>query len=163
MSEQSKRFRDPLSGSEIDGALHLTSSASPDPSLVSKVAIPRIARSMHRMTSGRRASKACTACQEQKSKCSGSQPCDRCAGAGIACLFGERKRDRLERWRSQLERPGALKLTVLRRLRELESQLQDYDALLRQLQPRVDFQDRQLITETIARVCSFPGMADPVP
>jgi hypothetical protein len=159
MSEQSKRLRDPFPGCEIDAALHLTSSASPDPS---KVAIPRIAHSMHRMTSGRRASKACTACKEQKSKCSGSQPCDRCAGAGIDCLYGERKRDRLERWRSQLERPGALKLTVLRRLRELESQLQDYDALLRQLQPRVDFQDRHLITATIARVCSFPGMAHPV-
>jgi hypothetical protein len=40
-----------------------------------------------------------------------------------------------------------------KRLHELERQVQAYDRLLKELQPRVDSQDKGLISRTRAQVC----------
>jgi hypothetical protein len=46
-------------------------------------------------------------------------------------------------------------LKISRRLKELETQVHDYDSLLRRLQSRVTIQDQQLIGETLARVSRY--------
>jgi prefoldin subunit 5 len=40
-----------------------------------------------------------------------------------------------------------------KRLQDLERQVQAYDRLLQEIQPRVDSQDRDLILKTRAQVC----------
>jgi hypothetical protein len=63
-----------------------------------KVQIPRIAHSGNWNTSGR-VSRACDNCREQKAKCSGHSPaCDRCEDAGIRCLYGDRKGEKIAKW-----------------------------------------------------------------
>lgn len=64
-------------------------------SMNSKVPIPRSAQPNNWTSSGR-VSRACENCREQKAKCSGHRPtCQRCQEAGIACSYGDRKREKV--------------------------------------------------------------------
>ena len=38
-----------------------------------------------------RVPKACESCKFRKVKCSGTRPCERCAGRALRCVYGERK------------------------------------------------------------------------
>lgn len=55
---------------------------------------------------------------------------------GIQCVYVDGKREVTEK-----------------RLQDLERQVQAYDRLLKELQPRVDSQDKDLISRTRAQVC----------
>lgn len=45
-----------------------------------------------------RAKHACKHCREQKAKCTGLQPCQRCYESGASCIYEVRKRDVLDRY-----------------------------------------------------------------
>lgn len=45
-----------------------------------------------------RAKHACKHCREQKAKCTGHQPCQRCYENGVSCIYEVRKRDVLDRY-----------------------------------------------------------------
>ncbi|PWY82177.1 C6 transcription factor [Aspergillus heteromorphus CBS 117.55] len=96
-------------------------SVSEDRSLNSKVAIPRSVKSGNWSTSGR-VSRACENCRDQKAKCTGHRPsCQRCQEAGIRCSYGDRKREKMAK-----------------QLSDLTSQVQAYEALFRELAPKLD-------------------------
>lgn len=113
---------------------------SPSPCVLppSKVAIPRLP--IHNEAAARpRAKKACKECRDQKTKCDGYQPCGRCVGLGIDCLYVDGKKDTRER-----------------RLQDLESQVQAYEKLLRRLQFRAAPEDEELIAQTLAQYRLLP-------
>ncbi|KAI9372207.1 fungal-specific transcription factor domain-containing protein [Aspergillus egyptiacus] len=103
---------------------------------ISKVAIPRLSQA--RAYGNRRVKKACIECREQKTKCNGQNPCSRCITFGISCVYVGGKRERTEN-----------------RIQELEKQVQAYDRLLKELQPRLDSEDKELIAKTRAQYASF--------
>ncbi|PYH67203.1 uncharacterized protein BO88DRAFT_436837 [Aspergillus vadensis CBS 113365] len=107
-------------------------SASPCTSSASKVAIPRLP--IREATSRPRTSKACKECRARKTKCDGHQPCSRCAGCGIDCAYVDGK-----------------KKTMERRYRDLESQVQVYEKILRLMQFRSIPEDGELIARTLAQ------------
>ncbi|KAL3473834.1 fungal-specific transcription factor domain-containing protein [Aspergillus californicus] len=102
----------------------------------SKIAIPRISQA--RNYGNRRVKRACIECREQKTKCNGHNPCSRCIGLGMTCLYVDGKRE-----------------TMDKRLQDLEKQVQAYDRLLEEIQPRVDSQDKELIARTRAQFSSL--------
>ncbi|KAE8389573.1 fungal-specific transcription factor domain-containing protein [Aspergillus alliaceus] len=113
---------------------------SPSPCVLppSKVAIPRLP--IHNEAAARpRAKKACKECRDQKTKCDGYQPCCRCVGLGIDCVYVDGKKDTQER-----------------RLQDLESQVQAYEKLLRRLQFRAAPEDEELIARTLAQYRLLP-------
>jgi len=63
-----------------------------------KVAIPAL-RSAQTFESSARGNKkgrtthACDACRKAKAGCTGEQPCARCKGAGVSCVYGDGKRE----------------------------------------------------------------------
>ena len=60
-----------------------------------KVAIPRTAQRTN-WTAGGRVGRACENCRDQKAKCSGHRPvCDRCRDGGVACSYGDRKKEKM--------------------------------------------------------------------
>ncbi|KAL2842558.1 fungal-specific transcription factor domain-containing protein [Aspergillus pseudoustus] len=101
----------------------------------SKVAIPRV--SQIRSFGNRRVKRACIECREQKTKCNGHQPCGRCTSLGMECVYVDGKREAMEK-----------------RLQDLEKQVQAYDRLLTEIQPRLDSQDKELISRTRAQYAS---------
>ncbi|KAL3490714.1 fungal-specific transcription factor domain-containing protein [Aspergillus germanicus] len=109
----------------------------------SKVAIPRI--SQLRSFGNRRVKRACIECREQKTKCNGHNPCGRCTSMGMECVYVDGKREAMEK-----------------RLQDLEKQVQAYDRLLTEIQPRVDSQDKELISRTRAQYSNpDPDHANP--
>ncbi|KAL2819297.1 fungal-specific transcription factor domain-containing protein [Aspergillus cavernicola] len=129
--DMSDRRSDSSSGTILPGpGLRLTPPESSTPG--SKVAIPRI--SQLRSYGNRRVKRACIECREQKTKCNGQNPCSRCISLRIACLFVDGKKE-----------------TTEKRLLELEQQVQAYDRLLKEIQPRLDSQDKELIARTRAQ------------
>ncbi|KAL4780319.1 fungal-specific transcription factor domain-containing protein [Aspergillus varians] len=113
-----------------DPGLRLSPSEPSTPG--SKVAIPRAPQL--RSYGNRRVKRACIECREQKTKCNGQNPCSRCTSLGISCVYVDGKREVTEK-----------------RLQDLEKQVQVYDRLLKELQPRVDSQDKDLISRTRAQ------------
>ncbi|OJJ51879.1 hypothetical protein ASPSYDRAFT_63100 [Aspergillus sydowii CBS 593.65] len=104
-----------------------------DPSTPSsKVPIPRA--SQFRSPGNGRVRKACIDCRKHKTKCNGHHPCSRCASLGITCVYADGRREIIDS-----------------RLEKLEKQVQAYDRLLKEFQPRLDNQDRDLIAETPAQ------------
>jgi hypothetical protein len=102
-----------------------------------KIAIPRV--SQLQSYGNRRVKRACVECRQQKAKCNGHQPCNRCTKLGSFCAYAKGKRE-----------------TIEKRLQELEKQVQAYNWLLKEIQPRADSQDRDLIARTRAQVrCIF--------
>ncbi|KAL5050901.1 hypothetical protein BDW71DRAFT_171848 [Aspergillus fruticulosus] len=133
----------PPAGITIDPVLPLTPSEPSTPG--SKIAIPRA--SQPRLYGNRRVRRACLECRKQKTKCNGQAPCSRCVGFGIECTYMDGKREVTEK-----------------RLQDLEKQVQAYDRLLQEIQPRVDSKDRELISKTRAQFASVeqdPTHADP--
>ncbi|KAL4879956.1 fungal-specific transcription factor domain-containing protein [Aspergillus karnatakaensis] len=117
-------------------ALRLTpSEPSTPPTPSTKVAIPRV--SQHRSYGNRRVKRACIECREQKTKCNGHHPCSRCTSLAIECVYVDGKREAQDK-----------------RLQDLEKQLQAYDRLLKEIHPRVDSQDKELISRTRAQFSS---------
>ncbi|KAL4933013.1 Zn(II)2Cys6 transcription factor [Aspergillus undulatus] len=109
---------------------------SPEPSTPSsKVAIPRV--SQLQAYGNRRVKRACIDCREQKTKCNGHNPCARCTTLGIDCAYVDGKKEITEK-----------------RLAELEKQVQAYDRLLQEIQPRLDSQDKDIISKTRAQSAS---------
>ncbi|PLB39690.1 putative C6 transcription factor [Aspergillus candidus] len=104
-----------------------------DRSLNTKVAIPRSTHASNWTSSGR-VSRACENCREQKAKCSGHRPtCQRCQEAGIRCFYGDRKREKTAKCVVQ---------TCTR-------QIQTYEALLREIVPKLDSQTAQHVEHMI--------------
>ncbi|OJJ05830.1 hypothetical protein ASPVEDRAFT_87166 [Aspergillus versicolor CBS 583.65] len=109
----------------------------------SKIAIPRV--SQLRSYGNQRVKRACIECREQKTKCNGQNPCGRCTSMDLQCVYVDGKREVTEK-----------------RLHDLERQVQAYDRLLKELQPRVDSQDKGLISRTRAQfVSSEPDLPLP--
>ncbi|KAJ6012652.1 hypothetical protein N7522_003007 [Penicillium canescens] len=89
-----------------------------------KVPIPRAVHSVNAVTTGR-VDQACQPCREQKAKCSGHRPkCRRCEENSLFCIYEDRKRAR-----------------TTKQLDHLGSQVRAYEALLRQLYPKLGFED----------------------
>ncbi|KAI3136915.1 transcriptional regulator family: Fungal Specific TF [Penicillium roqueforti] len=100
-----------------------------------KVAIPRNAQSSSWTSSGR-VSRACENCREQKAKCSGHRPaCHRCLDAGVPC--------------SQLN--------------DLTTRVQTFDALLRELYPKLDVLSAQRVEKTLRELNSRTTLTTPIP
>ncbi|GKZ64858.1 hypothetical protein AnigIFM50267_007012 [Aspergillus niger] len=103
-------------------------SAPGDRSGNSKVAIPRTV-STSTWTSSGRVSRACENCRDQKAKCSGHRPtCQRCQESGIRCSYGDRKREKMAK-----------------QLSDLTTQVQVYEAVLREIAPKLDSQTAQYV------------------
>ncbi|KAH1596717.1 hypothetical protein KXX44_006449 [Aspergillus fumigatus] len=101
-------------------------------SVNSKVAIPRSANPSSWTSSGR-VSRACENCREQKAKCSGHRPtCQRCQESGIRCSYGDRKREKMAK-----------------QLSELTNQVQFYEALLRDIYPKLEPQSAQYVEQIL--------------
>ncbi|KAE8344932.1 hypothetical protein BDV24DRAFT_148388 [Aspergillus arachidicola] len=127
--EQPEKTRHPLSGSRSN-----ISSQHPSPcvSRPPKIPIPRL--SIHNEVVVRpRTKKACKECRHLKTKCDGYQPCGRCVGLGIDCIYVYGKKECQER-----------------RLQDLERQIQVYEKLLRQLQWKVMPEDEELVARALA-------------
>ncbi|KAL2871707.1 transcription factor domain-containing protein [Aspergillus lucknowensis] len=108
-----------------------SASAMPSP----KIRIPRLSRA--RPYGNRRVKRACIDCREQKTKCNGQHPCSRCTSLDIDCVYVDGKRETMEK-----------------RMQDLEKQVQNYDRLLKEIHPRVDSQDKELIRRTLAQFSS---------
>ncbi|KAF9887022.1 hypothetical protein FE257_010638 [Aspergillus nanangensis] len=103
-----------------------------DRSFNSKVPIPRSTNPSSWTSSGR-VSRACENCREQKAKCSGHRPtCQRCQESGIRCSYGDRKREKMAK-----------------QLSDLISQVQVYEALLREISPKLDLQSAQYVDQVM--------------
>ncbi|KAF3386669.1 hypothetical protein F1880_001508 [Penicillium rolfsii] len=99
-----------------------------------KVPIPRTTRVVN-YTSSARVGRACENCREQKAKCSGHRPsCHRCQDAGVPCSYGDRKREKM-----------------LKQLDEFTAQINTYEALLRDLYPRLEAPLAQHVDQTLGR------------
>ncbi|KAL4951954.1 fungal-specific transcription factor domain-containing protein [Aspergillus filifer] len=114
----------------LDRGRQLTLSEPSTPG--TKIAIPRV--SQLQAYGNRRVKRACIECREQKTKCNGYNPCGRCTSMGIECVYVDGKREVTEK-----------------RLQELEKQVQAYDRLLQEIQPRLDSQDKDIISKTRAQ------------
>jgi hypothetical protein len=115
-----------------------------------KVPIPRVSSPYH-STSGRRVSRACGNCREQKAKCSGHQPaCHRCKDASLQCSYGDRKRDRVKKYVPCHETVAFL--TPHRQIADLTSRVQIYETLLHTLYPRLDPPSAQHVDRTLHNV-----------
>ncbi|KAJ5346126.1 hypothetical protein N7452_004130 [Penicillium brevicompactum] len=100
-----------------------------------KVQIPRIAHPGNLATSGR-VSRACENCRAQKAKCSGHRPtCDRCKDAGVRCLYGDRKGEKMAK-----------------QLSDLTTQVEAYKTLLQDLYPRLDKLSARHVDQTLQKL-----------
>ncbi|KAJ5779233.1 hypothetical protein N7457_006953 [Penicillium paradoxum] len=107
-----------------------------------KVAIPRTSQPSSWTSSGR-VSRACENCREQKAKCSGHRPaCHRCQDAGVRCSYGDRKRERM-----------------MKQLNDLTTQVETYDALLRNLYPKLGASLARQVDQTLRDLNSRPLIA----
>ncbi|KAI9045038.1 putative C6 transcription factor [Aspergillus affinis] len=105
-----------------------------DGSLNKKVQIPRSANSSTWTTSGR-VSRACENCREQKAKCSGHRPtCQRCQESGLQCSYGDRKREKMAK-----------------QLNDLTTQVEVYEALLREVCSKLDSQTVEYVEQVIGK------------
>ncbi|KAL6233626.1 hypothetical protein BDW75DRAFT_184890 [Aspergillus navahoensis] len=123
----------PSAGLDPDSVLPLNPSELSIPG--AKIPISRV--SQLRAYGNRRVKRACIECRKQKTKCNGQSPCSRCTGFGMECTYMDGKREVAEK-----------------RLQDLEKQVQAYDRLLQEIQPRVDNKDRDLISRTRAQFAS---------
>ncbi|OQE96375.1 hypothetical protein PENNAL_c0001G10135 [Penicillium nalgiovense] len=104
-----------------------------------KVAIPRNAQSSSWTSSGR-VSRACENCREQKAKCSGHRPaCHRCLDANVPCSYGDRKREKM-----------------VKQLNDLTTRVETFDALLRELYPKLDASSAHRVDETLKELARTP-------
>ncbi|KAF7717732.1 Fungal Zn(2)-Cys(6) binuclear cluster domain-containing protein [Penicillium ucsense] len=130
--------------SELLAGRRDSSDLAPEPGQGSrnpKVPIPRATRPVAYSTGGR-VSRACEACRDQKAKCSGHRPsCHRCQESGVACSYGDRKREKM-----------------LKQLDELTAQLNVYETLVRELYPRLEPTLVQHVDRTLGR---HSGMSRP--
>lgn len=95
-------FRDHSPSDDITEASEETVFRNSDLKPNAKLPIPRIQSSGIRDRKNR-ASRACESCREHKAKCSGEHPtCQRCEWGGIECRYGDRKRERTEKFVSKL-------------------------------------------------------------
>ncbi|CAI7612438.1 unnamed protein product [Penicillium glandicola] len=116
---------------EFNTEIHNTSSLNSD-RVNAKVAIPRTAQPSSWTSSGR-VSRACENCREQKSKCSGHRPaCHRCLDAGTRCSYGDRKREKM-----------------MKQLNDLTTRVETFDALIRDLYPRLDTSLAEHVDQTL--------------
>ncbi|KAJ5605772.1 hypothetical protein N7510_008553 [Penicillium lagena] len=104
---------------------------------MAKVAIPRTTQSSSSNSSGR-VSHACENCRDAKAKCSGHQPCNRCKESGQRCSYGDRRREKMAR-----------------QLSDLTSQVETYEALLRDLYPRLDTTCARHVDQTLPALSSL--------
>ncbi|KAE8396936.1 hypothetical protein BDV37DRAFT_292981 [Aspergillus pseudonomiae] len=127
--EQPEKTRHPLLGTKPN-----ISSQHPSPCVSRPSKIPILRLSIHNEVAVRpRAKKACKECRGLKTKCDGYQPCSRCVGFGIDCIYVDGKKESQER-----------------RLQELERQVQVYEKLLRRLQLKVMPEDEELVARALA-------------
>ncbi|EKV04571.1 C6 transcription factor, putative [Penicillium digitatum PHI26] len=111
-----------------------------------KVAIPRNAQSSGWASSGR-VSRACENCREQKAKCSGHRPaCHRCLDASVLCSYGDRKREKM-----------------VKRLNDLTTQVETFDALFRGLYPKLDASLAQQVDQTLRELNARTPLTKGIP
>jgi Fungal Zn(2)-Cys(6) binuclear cluster domain len=139
------------------------------PGSTAKVAIPRVSNLSEQSSINKRVGHACEPCREQKTKCSGGRPtCQRCHDFGLSCFYGDRKRERTAKSLTQTF-PSFFSSVWLtydgffnRQLKDLTTQVQEYEQLLNDLQAKLDPDDIQLIQETLSRVgCLLQALARP--
>ncbi|KAJ5286720.1 hypothetical protein N7478_002406 [Penicillium angulare] len=123
----------PFSTGLVQGSEDLPGPSAGERSTNAKVAIPRSAQSVSWTSTGR-TSRACENCREQKAKCSGHHPtCNRCKDAGIRCSYGDRKREKM-----------------IKQVNNLKAQVQSYEAILRELYPRLDSPSAQYVDQALS-------------
>lgn len=130
---QPKYFPPGVTHSDTRRRLRLNPSERSTSTFLPKIAISRV--SGNRSYGNRRVKRACVECRQQKAKCNGHQPCSRCTALGTSCAYVTGKRETMEK-----------------RLQDLEEQVQAYNRLLKEIQPRADSHDRDLIARTTAQV-----------
>ncbi|KAJ5533205.1 hypothetical protein N7494_009757 [Penicillium frequentans] len=110
----------------------LVGSNSGELSINAKVQIPRSAQAATWTSTGR-TSRACENCREQKAKCSGHHPtCNRCEDSGIRCSYSDRKKDK-----------------IMKEIDDLKTQIQTYEAIFREVYPRLDSLSAQYVDQTL--------------
>ncbi|KAJ9300603.1 transcriptional regulator family: Fungal Specific TF [Paecilomyces variotii] len=85
-----------------------------------------------------RAARACEPCRQRKARCSGTEPmCAQCEALKLKCTYtgGKRERDRIH-------------------LQSLLNAVKDYEDVLRDMLPRVSYEDAQRIRFALAQVSS---------
>ncbi|KAJ5375232.1 hypothetical protein N7517_007238 [Penicillium concentricum] len=111
-----------------------------------KVAIPRNAQSSSWISSGR-VSRACENCREQKAKCSGHRPaCHRCLDSGVQCSYGDRKREKMAK-----------------QLIDLTTRVETFDALLRDIYPKLDVSSAQQVEQTLRELNARTPLTQVIP
>ncbi|CAI7599005.1 unnamed protein product [Penicillium viridicatum] len=102
-----------------------------------KVAIPRL--DLPLASNNGRVSRACHNCRKQKNKCSGHRPsCLRCQEANVLCVYVDGKREK-----------NARKLTVI------TTQLQHYEALVREIYPKLDTELAKAVDQALGQISSI--------
>ncbi|KAJ5449306.1 hypothetical protein N7445_004127 [Penicillium cf. griseofulvum] len=120
--------------------IHLSDRVNP------KVAIPRTSQPGSWTSSGR-VSRACENCREQKAKCSGHHPsCNRCLDSGVQCSYGDRKREKMAK-----------------QLNDLTIRLETFDALLRDLYPKLNVSLAQQVDETLRELNARTPLTQTIP
>ncbi|KAJ0415583.1 fungal-specific transcription factor domain-containing protein [Aspergillus carlsbadensis] len=103
----------------------------------SKAAVPCVIQ--HPLSAKQRIARACINCRVQKLKCDGHHPCSRCTGLGRECAYGAAKREAMKK-----------------HIQNLEKKVEAYDQLLTEIRPRLDSQDKELISRTRGQY-AIPG------
>ncbi|KOS42460.1 hypothetical protein ACN38_g6656 [Penicillium nordicum] len=102
-----------------------------------KVAIPRLELPL--ASNNGRVSRACHNCRKQKNKCSGHRPsCLRCQETNVLCVYVDGKRER-----------NARQLTVI------TTQLQHYEALVREIYPKFDTELAKVVDQALGQISSL--------
>jgi hypothetical protein len=81
------------SSSKGQEPLGITSNAPPGKVAIPALKTPLTADSSKSFKKGR-TPHACDYCRKAKAGCTGEQPCSRCRGAGVQCVYGDGKRDK---------------------------------------------------------------------
>ncbi|KAJ5504529.1 hypothetical protein N7463_007403 [Penicillium fimorum] len=111
-----------------------------------KVAIPRNSQPSSWTSSGR-VSRACENCREQKAKCSGHRPaCHRCLDSGVQCSYGDRKREKMAK-----------------QLNDLTTRVEIFDALLRDIYPKLDISSAQQVDQTLRELNARTSFTQVIP
>ncbi|CAI7598939.1 uncharacterized protein N7487_011364 [Penicillium crustosum] len=127
------------STSTVFGAYHPwnTPRVSGEQPMNAKVAIPRL--DLPLASNNGRVSRACHNCRKQKNKCSGHRPsCLRCQEANVLCVYVDGKRER-----------NARQLTVI------TTQLQHYEALVREIYPKFDTELAKVVDQALGKISSL--------
>ena len=99
-AEQPQQHQDTASHghpSQPQQQLTIATQAPPGKVAIPALKTPQTADSSKNSRKGR-TPHACDYCRKAKAGCTGGQPCSRCKGAGVDCVYGDGKRVRDRKW-----------------------------------------------------------------